>query len=248
MQCAVLGAGQRLRITLDGQPHKSFAYQQLRSLSCFTRFTTMRRVSNTLRSNLMGAAEWFGIFLNRLIDPAALPSSIIEAAFIGARGNGDPLTLSHLFSGAALPALAMNGATLSRLHGFPVRLIAPRYYGFKCVKRLSEIRLTARPYYGTRPKMGCTNEHADHTRRSYPAVHTMSYIDRVRPDGERLLVGWVPFAGLFGIQTVQVRADQAVWVDCGLEKPLSPSTWTLWKAGIPAAGGPPGKAPSLRMV
>ena len=216
----------RLRITLDGQPLKSFTYQQLRALSGFTRYTTMRCVSNTLRSNLMGTAEWFGIFFNQLIDPSSLPSSLIEAAFIGADGHDDALTLSHFFSQDAFLALGMNGATLSRLHGFPVRLIAPRYYGFKSVKWLSEIRLTSKPYFGTWPKLGYTKE---------PAVHTMSYIDRVRPDGERLLVGGVSFAGLRGIQTVQVRADQAGWVDCDLEQPLSPYTWTRWKASIPAA-------------
>lgn len=220
-------ASWRLRITLDGKPLKSFTYQQLRSLSGFTRCTTMRCVSNTLRSNLMGTAEWYGIFFNQLIDPSSITSSIIEAAFIGADGHDDSITLDHFFSQDAFLALGMNGLTLSRLHGFPVRLIAPRYYGFKSVKWLSEIRLTTKPYFGTWPKMGYTKE---------PAIHTMSYIDRVRPDGERLLVGGVSFAGLRGIQSVQARSGQAAWVDCDLEKPLSPSTWTRWKASLPAVG------------
>ena len=38
-----------------------------------------------------------------------------------------------------LLALRMNGTTLDRTHGFPTRLIAPRYYGFKTVKWISEI-------------------------------------------------------------------------------------------------------------
>ncbi len=217
----------RLQITLDGKPWKSYTYQQLRSLSGFVRYTTMRCVSNTLRSNLMGTAEWFGISFGQLIDPAGLASSIIEAAFIGADGHDDSLSLDHFFSQHAFLALGMNGRTLSRLHGFPVRLIAPKYYGFKSVKWLSEIRLTSRPYFGTWPKMGYTKE---------PVVHTMSYIDRVRPNGDSLLVGGVSFAGLRGIGRVQIRADQGPWTDCDLEQPISPYTWTRWKSRVPVAG------------
>jgi DMSO/TMAO reductase YedYZ molybdopterin-dependent catalytic subunit len=217
----------RLLVTVDGKPWKSYTYQQLRTLRGFVRYTTMRCVSNTLRSNLMGTAEWFGITFRQLIDPASVPSSIVEAAFIGADGHDDSLTLDHFFSQDVFLALGMNGQTLSRLHGFPVRLIAPRYYGFKSVKWLSEIRLTTRAYFGTWPKMGYTKE---------PVVHTMSYIDRVRPERDRILVGGVSFAGLRGVSRVQVRAGASEWVDCDLEQPMSPYTWTRWKSSIAASG------------
>lgn len=216
----------RLQITLDGRPLRSLSYQELLALPRFQRITTMRCVSNTLKSNLMGTAEWSGVSLRQLIDPSRVPSSVVEIAFIGADGHDDSLAATHALSDDVLLALGMNGYTLNRTHGFPFRLVAPRYYGFKSVKWLREIRLVTRPYHGTWPKMGYTKE---------PVIHTMSYIDRVRPDNGVLRLGGVAFGGLRGIRRVQVRAGAGPWVDAQLETPMSRHTWTRWKATLPVA-------------
>ena len=121
----------------------------------------------------------------------------------------------------------MNGKTLNRVHGFPFRLIAPRYYGFKSVKWMAEIRLCTQPYFGTWPKMGYTKE---------PVVHTMSYIDRVRRENGTALIGGVAFAGVRGIERVELRVGQGIWTPAQLEAPLSPYTWTRWKASLSAGG------------
>lgn len=216
-------ASWRLKVTLDGRPWREFSYSQLLALRRVQRYTTMRCVSNTLTSNLMGTAEWSGIFLRQLVDPAEVASQIQEIAFIGVDGHDDSLPASYAFSEDLLLALGMNGETLNRVHGFPFRLLAPKYYGFKSVKWLAEIRLCSQPYFGTWPKMGYTKE---------PVVHTMSFIDRVRRDGNRVLAGGVAFAGLRGVDRVELRADQGAWVAAELEAPLSPYTWTRWKASL----------------
>lgn len=217
----------RLKITLDGRPWRELSYQQLLALPRLQRYTTMRCVSNTLKSNLMGTAEWSGILLRQLVDPQRLPSGIVEAAFIGVEGHDDSLPLQYAFSEDVMLALGMNGQTLNRVHGFPVRLLAPRYYGFKSVKWLGEIRFVSKPYFGTWPKLGYTKE---------PRVHTMSFIDRVRREENRLALGGVAFAGVRGIRRVELRAGSGPWVEAQLEEPLSRYTLTRWKGEIvPAA-------------
>jgi DMSO/TMAO reductase YedYZ molybdopterin-dependent catalytic subunit len=217
----------RLQITLDGRPWQSYSYAQLLALPRTQRFTTMRCVSNTLNSNLMGTAEWSGILLRQLIDPQRVPAQIIEVAFLGIDGHDDSLPVAYAFSDDLLLALGMNGKTLNRVHGFPFRLIAPRYYGFKSVKWMAEIRLVTKPYFGTWPRMGYTRE---------PIVHTMSFIDRVQRDGDRARVGGVSFAGTRGIRRVEIRAGDAAWQPATLEAPLSPYTWTRWKGELPVSG------------
>jgi len=217
----------RLRITVDGAPHKSYSYAELLALPRVQRYTTMRCVSNTLQSNLMGTAEWSGIFLRQLVDPGRAGAGITEVAFIGADGHDDSLPVGAAFSEELLLALGMNGKTLNRVHGFPFRLLAPRYYGFKSVKWLAEIRLVTRPYFGTWPKLGYTKE---------PVVHTMSYFDRVRRAGDAVLVGGVSFAGMRGIRQVEVRAGQGEWAIADLDTPISPYALTRWKARIPVRG------------
>ncbi len=215
----------RLAVTLDGRPLRSISYTELLSLPRLQRITTMRCVSNTLKSNLMGTAEWSGLSLRQLVDASRIPSGVVEVAFLGADGHDDSLDPRYALSDDFLLALGMNGRTLDRTHGFPLRIVAPRYYGFKSVKWLREIRLVTRPYFGTWPKMGYTKE---------PVVHTGSYIDRVRREGDRLRVGGVAFAGTRGVRRVQVRADRGPWVEAQLETPMARYTWTRWKAELAA--------------
>ncbi|MCX7602731.1 MAG: molybdopterin-dependent oxidoreductase [Bryobacteraceae bacterium] len=215
----------KLEITLEGRPLRTISYAELFSLPRFERITTMRCVSNTLRSNLMGTAEWSGISLRQLIDPARVPSGVVEVAFLGIDGHDDSLATEHAFSDDVMLALGMNGMTLNRTHGFPLRLVAPKYYGFKSVKWLREIRLVTRPYFGTWPKMGYTKE---------PTVHTGCFIDRVRREGSRLRLGGVAFAGIRGVRRVEVRADGGPWVEAQLETPMARYTWTRWKAVLEA--------------
>lgn len=215
----------RLDITLDGRPLRSISYAELFSLPRFQRTTTMRCVSNTLKSNLMGTAEWSGLSLRQLIDPSRIPSGVVEIAFLGLDGHDDSLDVGHALSEDVQLALGMNGRTLDRTHGFLVRLVAPKYYGFKSVKWLREIRLVTKPYFGTWPRMGYTKE---------PVVHTGCFIDRVRREGTRLRVGGVAFAGIRGVRRVEVRAGGGPWVEAELETPMARYTWTRWKAVLEA--------------
>ena len=215
-----------LRITVDGREVKRFRYEELLALPRVERYVTLRCVSNTLKSDLMGTAAWSGIQLGQLMDRGALPPGIVEAAILGLDGHGDSLTLDYAYGGETLLALGMNGFTLDRTHGFPLRLLVPRYYGFKNVKWISEIAFVSRPYFGTWPKLGYTRE---------PVIHIASHIDRIQKLGDSWKIAGVSFAGTRGIQAVDVRADEGPWIPAELEAPLSAYTWTRWIATVPGS-------------
>ena len=176
----------------------------------------------------MGTAEWAGVRLNQLIDRGTLPQEVIEAAFIGVEGHDDNLQLDYAFGDETLLAIGMNGKTLSRTHGFPLRLLAPRYYGCRNVKWISRIDFVSKPYYGTWQRLGYTRE---------PVIHTASHIDHMRRDGKAIELGGVSFAGSRGIRAVRVRADKGSWQEARIESPLSPFTWTRWVAQVSAPTG-----------
>jgi DMSO/TMAO reductase YedYZ molybdopterin-dependent catalytic subunit len=214
----------KLKITLDGRPIRELGYAELLSLPRRERWITLRCVSNGISASLMGNAYWSGFFLSQVCNRADLPTTAVEVAFIGADGHDDTLSLDYAFSDELLFAVGMNGRTLNRAHGFPVRLLAPRYYGFKSVKWLSEIRFVSHPYSGYWQKtQNFTKE---------PVIHTMSHIDEVRREGGRLLLGGIAFAGTRGIRQVQVRPADGAWRDAKLEQVLSPYTWTRWKGDL----------------
>lgn len=213
----------RLKIQLDGRLLREFTYAELLSLPRQERFVTLRCVSNTLKSDLMGTAIWSGLRLDQLVRPSEIPASMVEMAVIGLDGHGDSLRLDYAFSGEPLFALGMNGETLSRNHGYPIRMLTPRYYGFKSIKWIDEIRFTSTPYFGTWPKLGFTKE---------PVIHTATYIDRILREGQKVQVGGVSFAGTRGIERVEFRAAEGNWVAAELETPLSGQTLTRWKGEL----------------
>jgi DMSO/TMAO reductase YedYZ molybdopterin-dependent catalytic subunit len=215
----------RLKISADGRTLKEYRYSELLSLPRVERYVTLRCVSNTLKSDLMGTAGWSGLHLPQLVERNAVPPGSVEVAIIGVDGHGDSLSLDYAFSDETLFVLGMNGKTLDRTHGFPLRMLVPRYYGFKNVKWISEIAFVTKPYFGTWPRMGYTKE---------PAVHIASHIDRVRQTPEGWTIGGVSFAGTRGIQAVEVRAGQGPWIAATLDRPLSRFTWTRWFAVVPA--------------
>lgn len=219
----------RLKIKFDDRVIREFSYAELLSLPRQERFVTLRCVSNTLKSDLMGTAAWSGIQLDQLVRRTEIPSNAVEMAVIGLDGHGDSLRIDYAFSGEPLFALGMNGETLTRNHGYPIRMLTPRYYGFKSIKWLDEIRFTSTPYFGTWPKLGFTKE---------PVIHTASFVDRIVREGAKARIGGVSFAGVRGIQKVEFRVDNGLWVPAELEPALSPYTLTRWRGEIdlPAGG------------
>lgn len=217
----------RLKFTVDGREILSLSYLQLLQAKRQQRYVTLRCISNTLKSDLMGTAEWSGFPLRQIIDGSTLPPTIKEVAFIGIDGHGDSLPLDYALSDEVFLALGMNGQSLTRAHGFPIRMLCPRYYGFKNVKWIGEIAFVSQPYYGTWPKMGYTKE---------AKTNIASYIDKATPTE---IVG-VSFAGSRGIQAVQVRllskdGPLGEWQNATLENPLSPYTWTRWQIALSAS-------------
>lgn len=216
----------RMRVAFDGRAVHEYDYRAVMDVPREEFYSTLRCISNTLKSDLMGTAQWSGFHLERLLPRGSAPQGTSEVAFIGVDGHGDSFPVDYIYSDSVHLVVGMNGKTLERLHGFPLRLIAPRYYGFKNVKWIREIRFVSKPYIGTWPAMGWSKE---------ALVHTTSHIDRVQPVGTGLLIGGVAFAGDRGIQCVRVRADGNDWHDATLENPLSPYCWTRWWVQLPVA-------------
>jgi DMSO/TMAO reductase YedYZ molybdopterin-dependent catalytic subunit len=218
----------RLKIKFDDKLIREFSYAELLSLPRQERFVTLRCVSNTLKSDLMGTAAWSGIQLNQLVRQSEVPKPAIEMAVIGLDGHGDSLRLDYAFSDEPLFALGMNGETLNRNHGYPIRMLTPRYYGFKSIKWIDEIRFSSTPYFGTWPKLGFTKE---------PVIHTATFVDRITRQGDKAKVGGVSFAGVRGIQRVEFRTANGVWVPAQIEPDLSPYTLTRWQGELDLPAG-----------
>src|SRR5262245_17875366 len=107
----------------------------------------------------VGTAEWTGVPLVEILDRAGVRSGAKAVLFRGADGGTADgrsatlrfersLQLDDVRDGDVLLAYAMNGERLPVEHGYPLRLIVPRWYAVASVKWLTEIELIDRAFVG----------------------------------------------------------------------------------------------------
>ena len=107
----------------------------------------------------VSTAEWTGVPLRSLLEPAGLSARGVEILFrgadagvvaeLGARIHFErALPLERALADEVLVAYAMNGDPLPVEHGAPLRLVVPRWYGMASVKWLAEIVVLEAPFEG----------------------------------------------------------------------------------------------------
>ena len=107
----------------------------------------------------VSTAEWTGVPLVEILDRAGVRQEAKEVLFRGADGGNvesraeslrfeRSLRIDDARDGDVLLAYAMNGEPLPVEHGYPLRLIVPRWYAVASVKWLTEIELIDRTFTG----------------------------------------------------------------------------------------------------
>lgn len=207
--------------------------------------------SDPANFGLMSAAAWTGVPIAAILDRAAFRPGAPLVRVSGA--DDDSRTWQSSIAGAswifsrdaldragAFLATGMNGQPLGRDHGFPVRLVAPNWYGCVAIKWVTRIDLVGEdepPTSQMREFAARTNqEGAPAIAREYqPATVDLAAMPiRVEQwmDGDR--VSYRVIGVRWGGDTTAARllirfraAEPFVPVD-DCPAPSSTTTWSLW--------------------
>jgi DMSO/TMAO reductase YedYZ molybdopterin-dependent catalytic subunit len=206
---------------------------------------------------LVSNATWAGTPLASLLNEAGVLDPGIEVVFWGADAGEQTwrdMTITEQFArGMSLAdarnadnllAYEMNGEPLPPLHGFPLRLIAPGWYGIANVKWLSRIEVLDRRYMGNfmaRDYVTIREEERDGktlwTFTSVGQARLKSAPAKVTRQGDQYQImgaAWgAPIAG------VEVHIDEEPWQPATLlSEDESAFTWTFWTFdwGTPTPG------------
>jgi DMSO/TMAO reductase YedYZ molybdopterin-dependent catalytic subunit len=86
---------------------------------------------------------WNGVSLASMLDLAGADPSATYLSFYSVGGEySESLPISVAREPRTLLGYGVGGSTLPLAHGFPVRLVVPRLYGYKNAKYLSRIEIT----------------------------------------------------------------------------------------------------------
>ena len=205
----------------------------------------------------VGNATWAGTPLAPVLQEAGLLDQAKDVVFWGADSGEDAVRdakVAEQFARSMSPADAldpqlllcseMNGAPLPPLHGAPVRLIAPGWYGVANVKWLERIEAVPTRYEGRfmgrdYVTMRKAQHGADTVVRFTSVGHTLlksAPAKVARTGGQYRIVGAAWGAP---VARVEVSVDGGAWQAATLEEGVGDTfAWTLWSLdwGTPTPG------------
>ncbi len=204
----------------------------------------------------VSTADWTGVPLRDVLGAARLRAGVAEIAFHGA-DRGIDRNVEHSFSRSLVPAealhgdvllaWAMNGLPLPPQHGFPLRLVVPRWYGMASVKWLQRIEVLERPFDGVQQALSyhfrtVAGERGAPCRLMRvnsllvpPGVPDFYTRRRVVGAGHVEIFGRA-WSGEAPVERVEFAAD-GDWREAKLHPPAGEHAWRGWRAAWDAVGG-----------
>ena len=186
----------------------------------------------------VSTATWTGVPLPALLERAGVKATALHFWMEGADRSPVPATPVFLRSipreaalGEALVAYEMNGQPLPLLHGGPLRLVVPRWYGMASTKWLTHVH--ARATESDNHFMARGYRYADGSPVDLMRVKSLITAPQ---DGERVDVGTarvtgVAWTGAGTVERVEISSDGGhSWHQARFTSESQPGTWRLWEA------------------
>jgi DMSO/TMAO reductase YedYZ molybdopterin-dependent catalytic subunit len=215
-------------LTIDGlveQPLR-FDYDDIRKIEPYETTLTLECISNEIAGNLIGNANWRGARLRPLLDRARLKPNAKYAILYAAEGYTTGHTTERLLRENNFLAYDMNGEPLTRVHGFPLRILLPGKYGMKMPKWLTRMEFVDREHLGYWEWMGWSNT---------GERQLQSVIDDPREgaqiEGQSFVItGWA-ITNDTGVAKVELSTDGGdTWSPCQIfSNPMPSQVWAFWR-------------------
>jgi DMSO/TMAO reductase YedYZ molybdopterin-dependent catalytic subunit len=195
----------------------------------------------------VSTAEWTGVPLTEVLDRAGVRTAAREVVFRGAdqgrvSARPDPIRFERSLpvddarESDALLAYAMNGEPLPVEHGYPLRLIVPRFYSMASVKWLTEISAIAEPFEGYYQ----AEEYQYEWMRDGQVVREPVTLERVRAlvtepvagqevEAGNVAVRGAAWSGAAAIERVEVSVNSGPWQEARLVGERNRYSWQWWE-------------------
>src|ERR1700681_3980095 len=137
-------------LTIDGLVDEPLHldYDDIRKLASYETTLTLECISNEIAGSLIDTANWRGTLLRPLLDRAVLKPAAKYAILYAAEGYTTGHAIERLMRDGNFLAYDMDGEPLTRIHGFPMRVLMRGIYGMKTPKWLTRIELVDKSHLG----------------------------------------------------------------------------------------------------
>ena len=203
------------------------------------------------RHGAVSTARWKGVPLNSVLERVGVSDAAVEVVFQGADYGEEEedgvafdlafrrsLPLDKALHPDTLLAYEMNDQVLTAAHGFPLRMVVPRWYAMASVKWLTHINVLDRPFHGffQQRRYVMINEGREDSldRQPVTALKVKSLITSPR-HGEVIQPGTCTIRGFAwsgegDVEKVEVCPDGGRnWQGATLLGESEPNAWRQWE-------------------
>lgn len=203
-------------------------------------YLTMECIGNRTGGQQIGNALWTGTPVLPFLKKIGIQDKAVEFVLHAADSYETTLPITDLMQSDVRLVHRMNGESLTRSHGFPLRIIIPGRYGQKQPKWLTEIEAIADPKQGYWERQGWSNTAKIDTHaitqqvQSQKVWNKLSQVNLPRT-GKK---GWQQGVIIAGVaidqsqpmEWIKISTDNGkTWTHAEINQPSSPHEWTLWR-------------------
>jgi hypothetical protein len=123
----------------------SFTLDELYAMELVELPLTVECIGNSPDGPLVSTAVWKGFRLAEMLESLGVRAAATGVRYEAADGYYASHTLEQIRNNGVLVALYMNGEPIPPLHGFPVRILNPGYFGVKQPAWVTRIEVIDRP-------------------------------------------------------------------------------------------------------
>jgi DMSO/TMAO reductase YedYZ molybdopterin-dependent catalytic subunit len=144
----------RLIVTGEVTNTLSLSLDEIKAMPITSEIVRLTCIEHTYgASNRTAVANWTGVRLSYVLDMAEINQDkandiSMHTPALSARGYSTSLNLTEAYWDDVILAYEMNEEPLPKVHGFPLRLVCPRMFGYKWIKWLAYINITTTDYLG----------------------------------------------------------------------------------------------------
>ncbi len=190
-------------------------YEEMRSIEC---------IGNPVGGELIGNILWKGFHLEDVLAKVKVQSTATHARFEAADGYSTAVDIKWITEPDVMMAYMMNGQPLTKVHGFPLRILMPGLYGQKMPRWITHIEFIDQDYIGYWESNGYSDL----------AIIKTNSIIQSPPDGVTVAAGdvvaiqGVALGAPRHITKVEVQIDSNGWQPAQVLHGPNDLTWTQW--------------------
>jgi DMSO/TMAO reductase YedYZ molybdopterin-dependent catalytic subunit len=144
----------RLVVTGEVENPLNLTLEEIKAMPVTSQIARLTCVGYKLGgTDLTGVANWTGVRLFHILNKSKINlDTTVDISFhtpdLNPWAFSTSLTVEEAFWGDVILAYEMNGEPLPKAHGFPLRLVCPRFFGYKWIKWVAYINASTEDYLG----------------------------------------------------------------------------------------------------